>query len=166
MSLDRAVGDLLGRTVELHGGVRHPAVTRDLTGALGRVRAHHRGHVRDPRHLGEQRLHAVLHGGSPDAIGGGEHDLALVAGLRGEARLEEVGRSLRLGARQVEALGERRADARPDRAHRDQRHDPQDHDPSPAPVGPCGQPLQHPVLPRRNRGNMQMNEPIIGSLNH
>ena len=68
MSLIVRSGIFVGRAVELHGGVGDPAVTRDLTGALGRVRAHHRGHARDPRHLGEERLHAVLHGGSSDAI--------------------------------------------------------------------------------------------------
>ena len=63
--------------------VRDLLVLRDLrTGAVG-VRALHAGHTADFRDVGEQYLHARLDGIGAHTRVGGEHDLALVTGPRG-----------------------------------------------------------------------------------
>ena len=145
---DGGVGDLRRDPVELHGRVRDVAVAGDLLGAVGAVGADDRSYAGHRGDVTEERFHPRLHRGVLHAARVREHDLALVTRPGGEPRLQEVGRALRLGARQRETLRERRAHARPDGADGDQRHDPQDEHAPASSVAPRGQPLQH---PRRRR---------------
>ncbi len=91
----RDVGDA---PVELHGRVGNGAVPRHLARPGRRVGADDCAHAVHLGHVGEERLHPRPQGEIGYPRRPGEDDLAFVAGTRGEARFQQIGRALRLGA--------------------------------------------------------------------